>query len=79
MVYYSNTIREKKRHLGLRVLTFFFFFLGGCGCRIYYRIIGVTSFLENKLASLTSRASLSFSKALNLKHVVLLVLDQMSF
>lgn len=27
MVYYSNTIREKKRHLGLRVLTFFFFFL----------------------------------------------------
>lgn len=50
-------------------------FFGTCGCRLYYRIIGVASFLENMLVSLTSKASPSFSKALNLKRVVLLVLD----
>lgn len=44
-------------------------FFGTCGCRLYYGIVGVTSFLQNMLVSLTSEVSPSFSKALNLKLV----------
>lgn len=61
-------------HLGLSVLTL----PGTCGCRLYSRITGVTRSLANRLLASTLKASPSFSKPLNLRCVVLLVLDDES-